>query len=263
MRLRPGVCGLPRRRVVHGGRRTRYRGNYPVASHRWQSRPKAPAARSNDVNAQTQTRYFQLESRRVEVLIDQASNTKGLALIAHPHPLYGGTNQNKVVQTMARAFLEQGFDTWRPNFRGVGQSEGAYDEGRGETQDFLALVKEARLLHPDLASETRRLALGGFSFGSYVASMAYQALGPMGINAETLVLVGPAASRFPMPAVPEHSIVIHGEDDEVVALSDVMSWARPLALPVLVFPQTTHFFHGRLPLLKQRVSQSLAFGRQC
>jgi alpha/beta superfamily hydrolase len=215
------------------------------------------------VNAQTQTRYFQLESRRVEVLIDQASNAKGLALIAHPHPLYGGTNQNKVVQTMARAFLEQGFDTWRPNFRGVGQSEGAYDEGRGETQDFLALVKEAHHLYPDLASNTRRLALGGFSFGSYVASMAYQALGPMGINAETLVLVGPAASRFPMPAVPEHSVVIHGEDDEVVALSDVMAWARPLALPVLVFPQTTHFFHGRLPLLKQRVSQSLAFGRQC
>ena len=155
------------------------------------------------MNAQTQTRYFQLESRRVEVLIDQASNAKGLALIAHPHPLYGGTNQNKVVQTMARAFLEQGFDTWRPNFRGVGQSEGAYDEGRGETQDFLALVKEAHHLYPDLASNTRRLALGGFSFGSYVASMAYQALGPMGINAETLVLVGPAASRFPMPAVPK------------------------------------------------------------
>ena len=214
------------------------------------------------MNAQTQTRYFQIQSRRIEVLIDQASSSQGLALIAHPHPLFGGTNQNKVVQTLARAFLEQGYDTWRPNFRGVGESEGRYDEGRGETEDFLSLLQEAKRQYPDLGTTTRWLALAGFSFGSFVASMAFEKLGSLALCADKLVLVGPAASRFPMPTVPEHSIVIHGEDDEVVALADVMAWARPMALPVLVFPQTSHFFHGRLPLLKQRVSQCLARGRQ-
>ena len=181
------------------------------------------------MNAQTKTQYFQIESRRIEVLVDQATSPKGLALIAHPHPLFGGTNQNKVVQTLARAFLEQGYDTWRPNFRGVGASEGVYDEGRGETEDFLALLQAAKTVYPNLGTEARCLALAGFSFGSFVASMAFEKL---------------------------------GEDDEVVALDDVMAWARPLALPVLVFPQTSHFFHGRLPLLKQRVSQCLAQGRQ-
>ncbi|MBU6284938.1 MAG: alpha/beta hydrolase [Betaproteobacteria bacterium] len=214
------------------------------------------------MNAQTKTQYFQIESRRIEVLVDQATSPKGLALIAHPHPLFGGTNQNKVVQTLARAFLEQGYDTWRPNFRGVGASEGVYDEGRGETEDFLALLQAAKTVYPNLGTEARCLALAGFSFGSFVASMAFEKLGSLALCAEKLVLIGPAASRFPMPAVPEHSIVIHGEDDEVVALDDVMAWARPLALPVLVFPQTSHFFHGRLPLLKQRVSQCLAQGRQ-
>lgn len=214
------------------------------------------------MNAQTQTRYFQIQSRRIEVLIDQASSSQGLALIAHPHPLFGGTNQNKVVQTLARAFLEQGYDTWRPNFRGVGESEGRYDEGRGETEDFLSLLQEAKRQYPDLGTTTKCLALAGFSFGSFVASMAFEKLGSLALCADKLVLVGPAASRFPMPTVPEHSIVIHGEDDEVVALADVMAWARPMALPVLVFPQTSHFFHGRLPLLKQRVSQCLARGRQ-
>jgi len=213
------------------------------------------------VNAQTQKRIFEIQSRRIEVLIDPAADARGLALIAHPHPLFGGTNQNKVVQTIARACLEQGFDTWRPNSRGVGASEGAYDEGQGETEDFLVLLQHAKGMYPGLGSETYRLALAGFSFGSFIASMAYQQLDSVSLVADHLILVGPAASRFAMPAVPEHSLVIHGEDDEVVALVDVLAWARPLALPVLVFPQTSHFFHGRLPLLKQRVSQSLARGR--
>ena len=208
------------------------------------------------MNAQTQKRIFEIQSRRIEVLIDLAGQTRGLALIAHPHPLFGGTNQNKVVQTLARACLEQGFDTWRPNSRGVGESDGSYDEGRGETEDFLLLIKQAKAMYPGLGHPSHRLALAGFSFGSYIASMAYQQLGA-DLMAEHLILVGPAASRFPMPNVPDHSLVIHGEDDEVVPLADVMTWARPLALPVLVFPQTSHYFHGRLPLLKQRVSQSL------
>lgn len=126
------------------------------------------------MNAQTKTQYFQIESRRIEVLVDQATSPKGLALIAHPHPLFGGTNQNKVVQTLARAFLEQGYDTWRPNFRGVGASEGVYDEGRGETEDFLALLQAAKTVYPNLGTEARCLALAGFSFGSFVASMAFE-----------------------------------------------------------------------------------------
>ncbi|MBU6382276.1 MAG: alpha/beta hydrolase [Betaproteobacteria bacterium] len=213
------------------------------------------------MNAQTQTRSIQTQSGRIEVLIDQALKPRGLALIAHPHPLFGGSNQNKVVQTLARAFLEQGYDTWRPNSRGVGASEGVFDEGRGETEDFLDLLQVAQSHYPGLGSAQQSLALAGFSFGSFVASMAYQRLESIALTADHLVLVGPAVSRFPMPQVPQQSVVIHGEDDEVVALSDVMAWARPLDVPVLVFPHTSHFFHGRLPLLKQRVSQSLAGDR--
>jgi len=181
----------------------------------------------------------------------------GLALIAHPHPLHGGNHNNKVVQTIARALRDLGLQCWRPNFRGVGGSEGAYDAGRGESEDLLALLETATKLLPGLNTPARPLVLAGFSFGSFVAATVAQILGEQGRPPARLILVGPAAARFPMPAVASDALVIHGESDEVVALSEVMAWARPLTLPVLVFPDTSHFFHGRLGLLKQRIQQSL------
>jgi alpha/beta superfamily hydrolase len=169
---------------------------------------------------------------------------RGIALIAHPHPLQGGTLDNKVVQTLAKTFAALGYASVRFNFRGVGQSEGQFDDGIGETDDALAALAAAKLEFGELP-----VALAGFSFGSYVQTRVAHA-----ITAERLVLIGPAVKRFPIEVVPPDTIVIHGEEDDVVALADVLAWARPQQLPVMVFPGCGHFFHGRLPQLQRVIT---------
>ena len=169
---------------------------------------------------------------------------RGIALIAHPHPLQGGTLDNKVVQTLAKTFAALGYAAVRFNFRGVGQSEGQFDDGIGETDDALAALAAAKLEFGELP-----VALAGFSFGSYVQTRVAHA-----ITAERLVLIGPAVKRFPIEAVPPDTIVIHGEEDDVVALADVLAWARPQQLPIVVFPGCGHFFHGRLPQLQRVIT---------
>lgn len=176
------------------------------------------------------------------------STPRGLALIAHPHPLYGGTMDNKVVQTLARSFTAMGHVVLRMNFRGVGASEGIFDDGRGELDDFRALAAHAQREHPGLP-----LALAGFSFGSYVVSHLARELEP-----RRLVLVAPAVGRFPVADVPEHTLVIHGEEDDVVTLSEVLAWARPQKLPITVVPGAGHFFHGDLLKLQHLVTHSCA-----
>jgi alpha/beta superfamily hydrolase len=173
---------------------------------------------------------------------------RGVALIAHPHPLYGGTMDNKVVQTLARSFAAMGHVAWRMNFRGAGASEGVFDDGRGELDDFRALAAHARREHPGLP-----LALAGFSFGGYVVSRLASELEP-----RRLVLVAPAVGRFPVADVPEHTLVIHGEEDDVVPLADVLAWARPQKLPITVVPGAGHFFHGDLLKLQRVVTHSCA-----
>ena len=181
---------------------------------------------------------------RLEATVARPSQPlRGLAVIAHPHPLFGGTMDNKVVQTLARAFLALDHVVWRVNFRGVGASDGAYDEGRGEIDDFIALIEYARAETPALP-----LAIAGFSFGGYVAAQSAAALQP-----QRLVLVAPAVGRFAVPAVPAHTLVVHGEDDDVVPLREVLDWARPAKLPIVVIPGAGHFFHGDLMLLQQLV----------
>ncbi len=183
----------------------------------------------------------------IECAIDQAAQTppRGLAVLCHPHPLHGGTMDNKVVQTLARAFVGLGYTAVRFNFRGIGQSAGGWDEGRGEVDDALAVIAAQR--QPGQA-----LVLGGFSFGGYVASQAAARL-PAGDAAERLVLVAPAVANFPMAAVPADTLVVHGEVDDVVPLAACFGWARPQSLPVTVLPGAGHFFHGALPVLKQIV----------
>lgn len=177
---------------------------------------------------------------------------KGVAVIAHPHPQFGGTMDNKVVQTLARAFVQCGWSAVRFNFRGVGASQGQYDDGRGETEDMLCVVREMAADGP--------LALAGFSFGSYVASQVLRTLWDSR-EIQKIVLVGTAASRFdvaPLPAeAHERALVVHGEEDDTVPLASVLDWARPQSLPVTVVPGGGHFFHGQLPLLKNLVARHL------
>jgi alpha/beta superfamily hydrolase len=189
---------------------------------------------------------LQVQGRAVEAVLENAEGVaKGLAVVAHPHPLYGGTMDNKVVQTLARAFVQTGWNCLRFNFRGVGASEGVYDEGQGETQDLLMLIEQCAPAGP--------LALAGFSFGAFVAAQALQALWPSGRVHKT-ILVGTAVPKFPAPALPadahNQALVVHGEQDDTVALAGVMDWARPQQLPITVVPGGGHFFHGQLPLLK-------------
>ena len=171
---------------------------------------------------------------------------RGTAVVCHPHPQHGGTLDNKVVATLARAFVHCGWRAVRFNFRGIGGSAGSWDEGRGEIEDALAVA--AALRSPGLP-----LALAGFSFGAYVASHAAAALRP-----ERLVLVGPATANFVVAAVPLDTLVIHAEADDVVPLAATLDWARPQALPVVVVPGGGHFFHGQLALLKSLVVRHLS-----
>jgi alpha/beta superfamily hydrolase len=205
----------------------------------------------------SRTRRFRLAgpAGTIEALRDEPAEgepVRGTAVIAHPHPLFGGTMDNKVVQTLARAFVQSGWAALRFNFRGVGASQGQHDEGRGETEDMLALVAAQATEGP--------LALAGFSFGSFVATRAIEALWSSR-SIEKIVLVGTAASRFEVAKLPAEAhdvtLVVHGEQDETVPLASVMDWARPQSLPVTVVPGGEHFFHGQLPLLKSLVLRHL------
>lgn len=196
-------------------------------------------------------------SGALEVVVEEPSQPAiGLIVIAHPHPLMGGTMDNKVVHTLVRAAVQSGWRAVRFNFRGVGRSVGAWDEGRGEVEDMLAVVADARN-QPD--ARHLPLALAGFSFGGFVAAKTFAELQQQGAHAaDHLVLVSPATSRYEVPAVPADTLVVEGEVDDVVPLSSILDWARPQALPVTVVPGVGHFFHGQLGVLRDIVKRHIA-----
>ena len=197
------------------------------------------------MRASTRKEFIAGPVGRIECAVDGPDGrAKGIALVAHPHPLYGGTLDNKVVQTLARAFVELGYEAWRPNFRGVGETEGSHDEGRGELEDLAAIVAH---LKPE------RLALAGFSFGAGVQVLLAQR-----VKAEKLVLVGVALTRFALPPVQAGTLVIHGEQDETVPLAAVLDWARPQDLPIVLVPGADHFFHHKLNILRGLVQAHCA-----
>ncbi|NBW54052.1 MAG: alpha/beta fold hydrolase [Betaproteobacteria bacterium] len=183
--------------------------------------------------------------RHQAVMEKTTSPPKGLAFVAHPHPLFGGTMDNKVVQTLSRAFVQSGWDCLRFNFRGVGESEGVYDEGRGETDDVIHALQQLAPAGP--------LALAGFSFGAFVTCQVMSQLWPTQ-RLQKIILVGTAVTHFnpaPVPAdLHDLTLVVHGKSDDTVALSALLQWATPQSLPVTVVPGCGHFFHGQLPLLK-------------
>ena len=179
----------------------------------------------------------------IECAVDEPQGAaRGVALVAHPHPLYGGTLDNKVVQTLARALVALGYAAWRPNFRGVGRSAGAYDEGRGEVDDLAAVLAHVGTQHPVLA---------GFSFGAAMQARLAARIAP-----ERVVLVGIAVNHFEAPAVPAGTLLIHGENDATVPIAAVRAWAGRQGLPVTLVPGADHFFHRKLPELRMAVTDN-------
>jgi alpha/beta superfamily hydrolase len=196
------------------------------------------------VRSSTRREFVAGPAGRIECAVDAPlAERKGIALIAHPHPLYGGTLDNKVVQTLARACVDLGYESWRPNFRGVGETEGTHDEGRGELEDLAAIVEH---LKPE------RLVLAGFSFGAGVQVLLAQR-----VKCEKLIVVGVAVTRFDLPPAPAGTLVIHGENDETVPLATVLDWARPQDLPVVLIPGADHFFHRKLQPIRSLVHAAL------
>lgn len=194
------------------------------------------------------------EAGALEVLINEVPEPRrGIALIAHPHPLHGGTLDNKVVQTLAKSFFAVGYVAVRMNFRGVGASGGAFDRGEGETQDWLKVLQAMRERYAGLP-----VVLAGFSFGAFVQSRVARVLSERGAPPLATVLVAPAVGHFAVETVIGETLVVHGDEDDVVTLSDVLAWARPQQLPVTVLPGTGHFFHGYLPKLQQVVTRFCA-----
>jgi len=187
----------------------------------------------------------------MECLLDLPEQApRGIALVAHPHPLYGGTMDNKIAVTLARTFVALGYATARFNFRGVGASEGTHDEGRGETDDMAVMLDHMQARYPGLP-----VALSGFSFGTFVQGQLQQRLRAEGRPAERLALVGTAAGKWPMPPVPADTILIHGELDDTITLQQVFDWARPQDLAVIVVPGADHFFHRKLGHIKNFIIQ--------
>ncbi len=208
------------------------------------------------MNSQTRKTVVQGAAGAIEVAIDEPSGgaqAKGVAVIAHPHPLFGGAMDNKVVQTLARAFTQSGWTAVRFNFRGVGSSAGTHDEGRGELEDMLVVVAAT--------APMGAICLAGFSFGAFVTTHAFQRLS-VSRDIDKLVLVATSVTRSAAAPIASEAhmktLVIHGEQDDTVLLADVMDWARVQALPVTVVPGGGHFFHGQLPLLKNLVLRHLS-----
>ena len=193
----------------------------------------------------------------IETIVENPGAPRGIALIAHPNPRFGGTHTNTVTQTLARTFLRLGYAALRPNFRGVGRTAGAHDDGRGECDDLLAVIAEAKRRFGDLP-----VALAGFSFGAYVQTLVAQQLAAAGHPAQRLVLVGTAAGhvegarQYATQAVASDTIVIHGSADTTVPLANVLAWAEPLELPVIVVPGADHFFHRRLQIISDIVTRA-------
>ena len=195
---------------------------------------------------------------RIDCTVDEAAEPRaGIAIVAHPHPLFGGHRDNKVVQTLGRTLHALGYTVWLPDFRGVRESEGIHDDGQGEVDDLAAVLDQAQ----NSFGKQRELAeqpivLAGFSFGSMVVTRLATRLAAAHRPSHRLILVGTATSKWTVDPVPADTLVIHGENDEIVPLSTVFDWARPQELPVVVIPGADHFFHRKLTLIKRLVRQA-------
>jgi len=196
------------------------------------------------LRASTRREFVAGPAGRIECAVDAPEGrsrgaARGGALIAHPHPLFGGTLDNKVAQNLAQTFVDLGYEAWRPNFRGVGETEGKHDEGRGEVDDLETVYR---------SMNRQPMVLAGFSFGA-----AMQAGLAQRVPSERIVLVGVAVLGREVPPVPAGTLVVHGELDTTIPLAAVLEWARPQNLKVAVVPGADHFFHRKLHELRDLV----------
>lgn len=208
----------------------------------------------------TQKIVFQGQAGAIDCTVDfPDDDARGWALVLHPHPLHGGTRDNKVVTTISRSCVQSGLVAVRPNFRGVGASEGEFDAAVGETADMQQLVAQFEEAYPQAASG--KWVLAGFSFGTSVAAQLYSGRAEQGQTVpDALLLFGSAVERFRFRdiTIPDDTLLVHGEADDVVPLSEAMGFARTHQVPMVVVPEASHFFHGRLTMLKQLLTQRLA-----
>ena len=206
---------------------------------------------------ETHTTWMRGPAGALEVDIDvPAQCTRGIAFLLHPLTTGGGSKAHKVVTVMSRAFNEAGFLSVRPNLRGAGKSEGAFDEGIGETEDFLQVIEQSFLI-PGVSEELPlggQVVFGGFSFGTYVAALASEIRNPA-----ALVFAGMAAGKFPVPHPRAPVFMAHGENDEIIPLPEALGWALEQDTSVTVIPGADHFFSRRLQLLKKAFSQFINF----
>ena len=190
---------------------------------------------------------------RIECALELPGQSPGgIALLAHPHPLYGGAMDNKVVQMMARAFIQLDHATVRMNFRGVGSSEGKFAEGIGEAEDMGLVLAHMKKEYPGLP-----VALGAYSFGTFVTSHLLRQLDADGSPPDSTVLIAPTAGMWDLGAVPSNTLIIHGENDDLIPLKNVFDWARPLDLPVSVITGADHMFGRKLHHIVQIISSAL------
>ncbi|HUG56932.1 MAG TPA: alpha/beta hydrolase [Candidimonas sp.] len=210
--------------------------------------------------ARTEKISFQGVVGAIDCVLDLPMEApRGWALVLHPHPLHGGARENKIVTTIARACVQHGLIAVRPNFRGVGDSAGEFDRAVGETADMYELVRQFSSAYPEAAAG--KWVLAGFSFGTSVAAQLYSQLAEASDKLpDALLLAGSAVDRFKFRdiAVPDDTFLMHGETDEVVPLSEAMDFARNHGLPMVVVPDASHFFHGKLITLRQLIQQRLA-----
>jgi hypothetical protein len=186
---------------------------------------------------------------RIEtILAEPATIPSGIAVVAHPHPLHGGTMDNKVVYTLFNSVLELGYIAVKFNFRGTGNSEGAFDHGIGEVEDVVAVAQSIQNQFIDHAGDLP-LLLAGFSFGGGVQIQVAERLNP-----RSLILVSPSLRHADVLKVPENvknTLIIQGDKDDIVPLNAILDWAAPQCLPVVIIPGAEHFFHGKLNMLKR------------
>lgn len=203
------------------------------------------------MNANTKKFHVPGPAGRLECALDLPEMAPaGIALLAHPHPLYGGTMDNKVVQMMARAFIGLNYVSVRVNFRGVGSSQGVHAEGIGEAEDMAVVLEQVKKQYPGLP-----VMLGGYSFGTYVQSLLHKRLVSEGNPPERMVLVSLTAGKWAIDSVPKNTLLIHGEMDEIIPLSDLFQWARPQDLPVVVVTGGDHLFNRKLHHIREIIEE--------